>query len=115
MNIQSYGGGHHLANKGSPTDGLIEVIFVSNLIRMVSTVVSGIVLPHVLFSVAAQTDKVCIRTMSDLHCQVDGEPWLQSSGIIQVKYHSRNAILEHVKEKMSCGCQGGEEVVVSAQ
>ena len=117
MNIQSYGGGNHLANEGSPTDGLIEVIFVSNLIRTATSIVMGKMLRFMLFNVAAQTNRIVFRTMCPLHCQVDGEPWLQSEGIIQVKFHARNAILEKVtKEANSCDCMGNSEnAVMGAQ
>ena len=103
MNIQSYGGGNRLTKAGDAKDGRIEVIFVSNLIRFASTAV-----PFVHLKVAAQTNNVCIRTKSDMHCQVDGEPWLQGEGVIQVKFHSRNSILEKVNEPSSnCGCMSG--------
>ena len=84
MNIQSYGGGNRLAKMGETSDGLIEVIFVSNLMRAVSTCAAAQVMPFLLFKVAAQTNNVCIRTKCPLHCQIDGEPWLQGEGVIQV-------------------------------
>jgi len=104
MNIRSYGGGNHLTIGGSPTDGLIEVIFVSNLIRTAASVAIGKTLPFMLFKVAAQTNRIIFQTTTPLHCQVDGEPWLQSEGLIDVKFHARNAILEKVKEHISCDC-----------
>ena len=115
LNIQSYAGGNHIAPKGTPDDGLIEVIFVSNLIRLVSTAVVGPVMPYVLFKVRAQTNRVCIRTKCPLHCQVDGEPWLQGEAVIQVKFHTRNAILKKPSAAMNCGCvsSGTDNVVVS--
>ena len=113
MNIRSYGGGNHLSKEGSPTDGLIEVIFASNLIRTATSVGIGKALPFMLFKVAAQTNRVIFRTTCPLHCQVDGEPWLQSEGVIQVKFHARNAILQKVKEQShGCGCVGGVEDTV---
>ena len=102
LNIQSYGGGNRLARCGSPDDGVIEVIFVSNVIRMASCYI-----PFVYVRVAAQTNRVCIRTRCPLHCQVDGEPWLQGEGVIQVKFHSRNGILERIHDSISCGCMSG--------
>ena len=114
MNIQSYAGGNKVASKGTPDDGLIEVIFVSNLIRLVSTAAAGPVMPYVLFKVRAQTNRVCIRTKAPLHCQVDGEPWLQGEAVIQVKFHTRNAILKKPSAAMNCGCvSNGDNVVVS--
>ena len=114
LNIQSYAGGNRFATKGSPDDGLIEVIFVSNLIRMVAAGVAGPVMPFVLFKVRAQTSRVCIRTKCAMHCQVDGEPWLQDEGLIQVKFHTRNAILKKASAGMNCGCvSGSDNVVVS--
>ena len=109
MNIQSYGGGHRITHQGSESanDGLIEVIFVSNLIRTVTSVAAGPVMPFLLFKVAAQTDRVCLRTTCPLHCQVDGEPWLQGEGVIQIKFHSRHGILEKNKEGVDCGCMSG--------
>jgi hypothetical protein len=103
-----------LATKGAADDGLIEVIFVSNLIRMAASAAAGPVLPFMLFKVRAQTNRVCIRTKCPMHCQVDGEPWLQGAGVIQVKLHTRNAILEKTSAHMNCGCiSGSESVVVS--
>jgi len=109
MNIQSYAGGRHLISKSkqNTTDGAIEVIFVSNVIRLASCAAMGPVMPFLLFEVAAQTNNVCIRTLCPQYCQVDGEPWLQEEGVIQIKFHSRNSILEKTKDDNSCGCIGG--------
>jgi hypothetical protein len=114
MNIQSYAAGHHLASKGSPEDSLVEVIFVSNLFRAATSVLSPI-MPFLFFKVAAQTNNVCLRTRCHLHCQVDGEPWIQGEGVINVKFHSRKAMLEKVNEKKSCGCMvtGIEDTVIN--
>jgi hypothetical protein len=113
MNIRSYGGGNHLSKDGSPADGLIEVIFASNLIRTVTSVGMGKVAPFMLLNVAAQTNRVLFRTTSPLHCQVDGEPWLQSEGVIQVKFHARNAILENVTAPpRQCDCMASPENTV---
>ncbi|KAL7531619.1 hypothetical protein ACHAXR_006734 [Thalassiosira sp. AJA248-18] len=110
MNIQSYGGGNRLTKNGSSTDGVIEVVFVSNLIRFVGCAMAP-VMPFLHFRIAAQTNNVCIRTRCDMHCQVDGEPWSQGEGVIQVKFHSRNSILEKIKDDDSrnCGCMSGSE------
>lgn len=104
LNIQSCYAGQRLSNKGSPSDGLVEVIFLSNLIR---TGAARSNIPFLLYSVAAQTNNVCIRTRCPLYCQVDGEPWLQGEGVIQVKFHSRNAILEKMADGTSCNCMSG--------
>lgn len=106
MNIQSFGGGNKLSSAGVANDGLIEVIFVSNLPRAVATCATSKALPFVRFKVAAQTNRVCFRTKCPLHCQVDGEPWLQEEGVIQVKFHSRNSILKNVRTGSSCNCSG---------
>jgi hypothetical protein len=105
MNIQSYAAGQHLTSKGSPGDALVEVIFVSNIFRASACVLSPI-MPFLQLEVAAQTNNVCLRTRCPLHCQVDGEPWLQGEGVINVKFHFRKAILEKVNDKTSCGCIG---------
>lgn len=105
LNIHSYAGGHQLSSKGSPDDGLVEVIFVSNLLRMGASTLSP-VMPFLLFEVAAQTNNVCLRTRCPLHCQIDGEPWLQGEGVIQIKFHSRKSILKNVSDKATCGCMG---------
>lgn len=109
LNIQSIYAGHRLSSKGDPRDALIEVIFVSNLIRSASACSLSPVMPFLLFNVAAQTDNVVLRTKCPLHCQIDGEPWLQDSGVIQVKFHSRNSILEKKQDGggINCGCMGG--------
>ena len=109
LNIQSIYAGHRLSSKGDPRDALIEVIFVSNLIRSASACSLSPVMPFLLFNVAAQTDNVVLRTKCPLHCQIDGEPWLQDDGVIQVKFHSRNSILEKKQDDggINCGCMGG--------
>jgi len=112
LNIQNYAAGNHIASKGTPDDGLIEVIFVSNLIRMVASAIVGPVMPFVLFQVRAQTNRVCIRTKCPMHCQVDGEPWLQGEAVIQVKFHTRNAILKKSSPAMNCGCVSGSDNAV---
>jgi diacylglycerol kinase family enzyme len=109
MNIQSYGGGNRLSSEGSPTDGLIEVIFVSNIVRAASVLALSPVMPFVRFKVAAKTDNVYIRTKCPLHCQVDGEPWLQDEGVFQVKFHSRKSILVKENNHASCGCMSSSE------
>jgi hypothetical protein len=108
MNIQSYAAGHHLASKGSPKDALVEVIFVSNLFRVATAVLSPL-------TVAAQTNNLCLRTRCPLHCQVDGEPWIQGEGVMNIKFHSRKAILEKVNDKTSCSCMGNsiEDTVIN--
>lgn len=108
QNIQSYSGGFQLSSKGVSSDGLIEVIFVSDFLTGVTKVLA----PFLSLQVAAQTDNVCIRTRSPIHCQVDGEPWLQGEGVIQVKFHSRNSILTKVNGGTNCGCMGGTEETV---
>lgn len=104
MNIQSYGGGNRLSSGGSPADGLIEVVFVSNIFRAASVCALSPVLPFVRFKVATKSNNVYIRTMCPLHCQVDGEPWLQDEGVFQVKFHSRKSVLEKESDHANCGC-----------
>ena len=107
LNIQSFAAGNRLTTKGNPQDALIEVIFVSNLMRLVSEAILSPIMPFLRFNVAAQTNNVCIRTKCPLHMEVDGEPWLQEEGVMQVKFHSRNSILEKIKDGINCGCMGG--------
>ena len=115
LNIQSFAAGNRLTTKGNPQDALIEVIFVSNLMRLVSEAILSPIMPFLRFNVAAQTNNVCIRTKCPLHMEVDGEPWLQEEGVMQVKFHSRNSILEKIKDGINCGCMGGgtEETVLN--
>jgi len=109
LNIQSIYAGQSLTSKGDPRDALIEVIFVNNPVQAVSKSLLSPVMPFLEFNVVAQTNNVCIRTKCPLHCQVDGEPWLQEEGVIQVKFHCRNSILEKSRDSMmDCGgCMGG--------
>ena len=103
LNIQSYGGGNRIAKKGESGDGVIEVIFVSNVIRAAaSAAFSKANMTFLMFRVAAQSNMVCIRTMTDLHMQVDGEPWLQNQGIIHVQHKCRNALLKKPKKNGGC-------------
>jgi len=109
LNIQSIYAGQSLTSKGDPRDALIEVIFVNNPVQAVSKSLLSPVMPFLEFNVVALTNNVCIRTKCPLHCQVDGEPWLQEEGVIQVKFHCRNSILEKSRDSMmNCGgCMGG--------
>ena len=62
----------------------------------------GPILPFLRFKVRAKTSRVCIRIDEPFHCQVDGEPWLQSPGIFQISYFGRSPVL---KRNKSC-CNG---------
>ena len=93
LNLQSYAGGSKLTNKGSYNDGLIEVVFYVHLAGMATAGGLGPALPMLRYKVAAQTSRCCIKVSSPFHCQVDGEPWLQSEGIIQISYHGRSPVL----------------------
>lgn len=66
-------------------------------------------MPFVRFNVAAKTNNVYIRTKCPLHCQVDGEPWLQDEGVIQVKFHSRKSILEKESVQAMCSCMSSTD------
>lgn len=77
---------------------------MSNAIRLGSCVAMEPVMPFLRFQVAAHTNNICIRTRCPLHCQVDGEPWLQEEGIMQIKFHSRNPILKKMKNDTTCDC-----------
>ena len=106
-NIQSYAGGNKLSRVGKPDDALIEVIFMSNVVRMASTAAVAPVAPYALFRVAAQTRQVWIRTKRALHCQVDGEPWFQSECVFKISHSSTNAILQKAKKpKLNCTSAG---------
>ena len=114
LNIQSYGGGNRISKKGDSGDGMIEVVFVSNIVRAaVSAALSKAYVSILMFRVAAQSDVVCIRTKTNLHMQVDGEPWLQNQGIIHVQHNSRNALLKKPKRRggssWNCACTSGAD------
>mmetsp|Transcript_28684 Transcript_28684/g.57379 ORF Transcript_28684/g.57379 Transcript_28684/m.57379 type:complete len:602 (+) Transcript_28684:267-2072(+) len=102
LNIQSYGGGNRFTNSGSCCDGLIEVVFFTHPAGMAVCAGLGPLLPFLRFKVRAQTSRVCIRIDEPFHCQVDGEPWLQSPGIFQISYFGRSPVLKWNK---SC-CNG---------
>lgn len=103
-NIQHYAGGNKLSAGGKADDGLIEVLFMSNVVRMASAAAVGPVAPYALLRLAAQTRQVWIRTRRALHCQVDGEPWFQSECIFKVCHSSRNAILQKAKKRSKFNC-----------
>ena len=116
-NIQSYAGGNKLSTVGKADDGLIEVIFISNVVRMATTAAVAPVAPYALFRVAAQTRQAWIRTKRALHCQVDGEPWLQSECVFKVSLSSTNAILKKAKSpsKFNCAVAGADAAVCGKQ
>jgi len=99
LNIQSYGGGNKFTNEGSYQDGLIEVIFFTHPAGMATCAGLGPVMPFLRFKVRARTSRVCIKMNQPFHCQVDGEPWLQSEGLFQISYHGRSPVLLN---KASC-------------
>ena len=101
MNIQSYAGGSKLTNKGKSNDGLIEVVFFTNILRMATSAILSPIIPSLKFRVAAQTSKICIRINHPLHCQIDGEPWLQKEAIIQISHFGRNIILKRNKNSFN--------------
>mmetsp|Transcript_27295 Transcript_27295/g.51726 ORF Transcript_27295/g.51726 Transcript_27295/m.51726 type:complete len:543 (+) Transcript_27295:174-1802(+) len=95
LNIQSYGGGNRFANGGSYNDGLIEVIFFTHPIGMGICAGMGPILPFLRFKVRSRTSRVCIRIDEPYHCQVDGEPWMQSAGVFQISYFGRSPVLRN--------------------
>ncbi|GMI37610.1 hypothetical protein TrCOL_g6848 [Triparma columacea] len=99
LNIQSYGGGNKFTNEGSYQDGLIEVIFFTHPAGMAACAGLGPAMPFLRFKVRACTSRVCIKMSQPFHCQVDGEPWLQSEGLFQISYHGRSPVLLN---KTSC-------------
>uniref|UniRef100_A0A7S0GDP9 Diacylglycerol kinase accessory domain-containing protein n=1 Tax=Proboscia inermis TaxID=420281 RepID=A0A7S0GDP9_9STRA len=109
MNIQSYAGGTKFTNKGRSDDGLIEIVFFTNIIRMATSAVLSPIMPFLRFRVAAQSSKVCIRINQPLHCQVDGEPWLQKEAIFQISHFGRSTILRRKKSSSNCADQSSVE------
>ena len=105
-NIQSYAGGNKLSAVGKADDGLIEVIFISNVVRLATTAAVAPIAPFVLFRVAAQTRQVWVRTKRALHCQVDGEPWFQSECVLKISHSSTNAILQKANKRSNFNCTG---------
>ncbi len=102
LNIQSYGGGNRFTNGGSCEDGAIEVVFFRHAIGMATCAAWSPVMPCIRFKVRARTDRVCIRMNESLHCQVDGEPWLQSEGIFQISYFGRSPVLKNARPGCCC-------------
>ncbi|GMH49484.1 hypothetical protein TL16_g07210 [Triparma laevis f. inornata] len=95
LNIQSYGGGNRFANGGSYNDGLIEVIFFTHPLGMATCAGMGPLFPFLRFKVRSRTSRVCIRIDEPYHCQVDGEPWMQSAGVFQISYFGRSPVLSN--------------------
>ncbi|KAL7575591.1 hypothetical protein ACA910_020161 [Epithemia clementina (nom. ined.)] len=94
LNIPSYGGGNRLINHGAKDDGLIDVVFVTTIWRLVLIGGFADLLPFTRFRKAAQADRVCIKTHEPLHCQVDGEPWLQGAATIKVRFFGQSTVLQ---------------------
>jgi len=94
LNIQSYGGGQQMTNAGSYEDGMIEVVFFQHSMGLAVAAGPGKGLTFLRYKPAAQTDRVCIKMNHPLHCQVDGEPWLQSEAIFQISYFGRSPVLQ---------------------
>ena len=114
LNVQSYAGGHRLTRKGETDDGLIEVVFVSNAIRTAAAFALSPAMPFLLFSIAAQTSMVRIRTKQALCCQVDGEPWVQSQSVFRINRHSTNALLRKAKAPSVWSCASQRAAVVES-
>jgi diacylglycerol kinase (ATP) len=95
LNIQSYGGGCKMMSTGAYDDGLIEVMFVTHAMGMAVAAGPGLPLKCLRYTPAAVTSRVCIKNSLPVHCQVDGEPWLQSEGIFQVSYNGKSPVLNN--------------------
>ena len=112
LNIQSYGGGNRLANQGSHDDGLIDVVFVTTVWRL--AVIGGMasILPFTRYRLAAQAERVCIKTHVPLHCQVDGEPWLQGAATINVRHFGKSTVLQRRRDTTCLfNCATGDATV----
>ena len=103
LNIPSYAGGARLTSQGAPDDGLIDVVFLTNSLRMGLISATSQFLPLVRHKVAAQATRVCIKTHQDLHFQVDGEPWVQGPSTINVRHFGKSPMLQLPKSSKSCG------------
>lgn len=97
LNIQSYCAGQKPISDGKYDDGLLELVFMNSLHHAASAIT-----PFTKLTIAAQTKRLCIRVLKPVHCEVDGEPWLQSEGIFQISYFNQSCVLRNDKIAMNC-------------
>lgn len=103
LNISSYAGGTQLSNETRCDDQLMDVIFMTSVWRLATITGLGKTFPGVRHAVAAQAKRVCIKTHENLHCQVDGEPWLQGPATINVRHFGQRTILERPADQRFFG------------
>ena len=99
LNIQSYAAGQKVVKEGSYNDGLLEIVMIKNVYRFARAAA----FPFSKLPITAQTNRIIIDVREPVHCQVDGEPWLQSEGIFQITRHQQGAILRNdMTSGMNC-------------
>lgn len=97
LNIDSYAAGTKLSKSGRHDDKLIEVIFCPGIARLGTARIGAKIKP------AAVVDKVLIKTLDDVPCQVDGEPWTQCPSLISVRLECQRPVLKPTTQpSMAC-------------
>jgi diacylglycerol kinase (ATP) len=106
LNIDSYAAGTKLAKSGHHDDKLIEVIFCPGLARL------GLARAGAKMKPAATVDRVLIKTIDDVPCQVDGEPWHQPPSMISIRLECQRPVLKpHTTKSNFFSCQSTSSAV----
>eukprot|EP00522_Entomoneis_paludosa_P006057 CAMPEP_0172439360 /NCGR_PEP_ID=MMETSP1065-20121228/374_1 /TAXON_ID=265537 /ORGANISM="Amphiprora paludosa, Strain CCMP125" /LENGTH=424 /DNA_ID=CAMNT_0013188035 /DNA_START=91 /DNA_END=1362 /DNA_ORIENTATION=+ len=114
LNIPSYGGGSQLANEGRCDDGLIDVIFMTTVWRLAIISGTSTWLPMVRYDLAAQTSRICLKTHEALHCQVDGEPWLQGAATLNIRHYGERTVLDRGSSTPPWNCCAASSATTDA-
>jgi diacylglycerol kinase (ATP) len=106
LNIDSYAAGTKLAQGGRHDDRLIEVIFCPGIGRL------GLARAGVRMKPAATVDRVLIKTIDIVPCQVDGEPWSQPPSMISVRLECQRPVLTPPNAAHFWSCKSGAGAAV---
>lgn len=104
LNLQSYGGGQNLTTKGTFDDGLIELICVTSLSQMAVAAGPGCVMKCFRYRIRVCSSLLRFQTSSPCYMQVDGEPWLQDPGTIQIDLFGQSPMLRSRSGCCACCC-----------
>ncbi|CAM9601191.1 unnamed protein product [Ectocarpus sp. 4 AP-2014] len=103
LNLQSYGGGRNLWGtaqpgcwqkqfaKAAPDDGLLEIVGITNIFKL--GCIMGCNKAGARAHRLAQAAEVELRIRSEIHMQIDGEPWKQAPAKINIQHYGQSTCL----------------------